>query len=329
MAFLHADTPKKPLQRLPRIFGYVSIFFVIVCWIGQSEAVQAVETSTYNRPYIITYINHSLGMLQGLFLLRGRDRSSASEFFQKDGRVMWKVLGICIAYQLAGYVCYIGLAGTSVADGTIIFQSMSVFVFIFEWLLGRRRASLWIGLAVIVSLLGVVLVAYKPGANNVQTGCVSQLGGNVLVLIGAMLYAVYQVSLDTLLPSSDAALTNAFVALSGFVTLTTLWPVALLLPFAPQGGCLFEPLDLPDPVAALGLALTGFLAFLFNVFFCFSIILTSPLTTAVGCMLTVPASLLADFVLHGDPIGFSAICGSTLVLAGFLVIARQTDETQN
>merc|ERR1719296_154819 len=156
----------------------------------------------------------------------------------------------------------------------------------------------------------------------------SQLGGNLLVLAAAILYAVYQIAVDEVVPGSDMGLTNAFVSASGLVTLTMLWPTAVVLPWAPKSGCLYEPLDLPAPDAAAGLALTGFLALAFNVFFCLCIVYTSPLETAVGCMLTVPTGLLTDYVLHGDPIQLSAICGSTLVVAGFLGISLQSQSPE-
>jgi len=320
--------PTKPSSG--SIFGYICLFFVVVTWIAQSEVAQAVETSSYNRPYIITYVNHSLGLLQGLVFLRGSGLDAVKTFLQEGG-MFWKVLAVCMVYQLADWAWYIGLTGTSVADGTILFNSMSVFVFLFEWLLGRRKLSLMSGLAILVSLVGVVMVQSKPGVNNASAGstggCLGKLGGNALVLVAAILYAVYQVAVDAIVPSSNPTLTNAFVAVSGFVTLTMLWPVATVLPFATKGGCLYEPLDLPSTEAVMGLALTGLLAFAFNVLFCFAIVYTSPLVTAVGCMLTVPASLLTDYFLHNDPIGAAAVCGSTLVVGGFLVISCQASES--
>lgn len=311
-----------------KLFGYVCVFFLVATWVTQSEVAQAVETSGYYRPYIITYINHSLGLLMGLLVLPGATRISPLQFL-RGGRLLWHVLAICIVYQVADWVWYIGLTGTSVADGTIIFNTMSVFVFLIELGLGRRRLSIWSAVAVATSLLGVVVVQKTPGRNNAAPaggGCLSQLGGNLLVLTAAVLYAVYQIAVDDLVPGSDMGLTNAFVAASGFVTMSMLWPGAAMLPLAPSSGCLYEPLDLPPPEAAVGLALTGFLALAFNVVFCLCIVYTSPLETAVGCMLTVPTGLLTDCLLHGDPIQLSAVCGSSLVVAGFLVISVQSSE---
>jgi len=311
-----------------RLFGYVCIFFLVITWISQSEVAQAVETTSYNRPYIITWINHCLGLLMCLVSMGGSARISPFKFLQ-GGKMMWQVLAICIIYQLADWVWYIGLTGTSVADGTIIFNTMSVFVFLIELCLGRRKLNMRSAFAIAISLVGVVVVQKTPGRNNAAPdgGCMSQLGGNLLVLAAAILYAVYQIAVDEVVPGSDMGLTNAFVSASGLITLTMLWPAALALTMAPKSGCLYEPLDLPPPEAAAGLALTGFLALAFNVFFCLCIVYTSPLETAVGCMLTVPTGLLTDLLLHGDPIQPSAICGSTLVVVGFLVIAVQSQSS--
>jgi len=238
--------------------------------------------------------------------------------------VLTQIIIVTIAYQVADWVWYVGLSSTSVAAGTIIYNSMSIFVFIFEWLLGRQHLSVSRALAILVALVGVVLVEYKPGDNNVTvSGCMSQLSANVLVLIAAILYAAYQVCLESILPaSSSSGSTSAFVSLQGLISLFALWPGFLLMAYAP--GCFKEILEAPDNSAVTGLLVNGGLALAFNVFFCYAIVSTSALTTSVGCMLTVPASMLADYYLHGDAVAPYALCGSVLVFAGFFVIARST-----
>merc|ERR1712085_463 len=303
------------------------IFFVVVTWVAQSEVAQYLETTNYNKPYIITWFNHCLCSLQGLVLLCGRRKQGQpSPFSEMTGRqVLGQVIFITTAYQVADWVWYVGLASTSVAAGTIIYNSMSIFVFIFEWLLGRQQLSVSRILAILVALVGVVLVEYKPGDNNVPAGCLSQLSANILVLIAAILYAAYQVSLERILPaSSTAGTTSAFVSLQGLITLFALWPGFLLMAYAP--GCFKEIVEAPEPSAVTGLLVNGGLALAFNVLFCYAIVWTSALTTSVGCMLTVPASMVADYYSHGDAFAPYAACGSVLVFAGFFVIARSTIE---
>merc|ERR1712217_933674 len=105
-----------------------------------------------------------------------------------------------------------------------------------------------------------------------------------------------------------------------------LWPGVVLLNQLPAWCFAAEAFQLPQSEAARGVLASGVLAFCFNVFFCLALVLTSPLKVSVGCMLSVPASLLADALLHGDPIRSSALLGSGLVVMGFLMITMQGTE---
>jgi len=312
--------------------GYLCIVLVALTWVAQSEVAQAVEANSYNRPYLITYFNHSLCLLlapaQGMVLfLLGQTHNPVVQLLSQGSRVIRDIVLISVIYQVADWVWYIGLSSTSVADGTIIFNSMSIFVFLMEWLLGKSRISALKGFAVLLSLLGVVVVEYAPAANSVSTasqaGCLSQTGGNLLVLLAALLYALYQVKIDMSMPCLDAVTTNAFVAIQGLTTLVLLWPGIYLLNQLPAWCFAAEAFQLPQSDAARGVLLSGLLAFAFNVFFCLALVLTSPLKVSVGCMLSVPCSLVADALLHGDSISSSAFFGSGLVIVGFLMITLQ------
>ena len=63
-------------------------------------------------------------------------------------------------------------------------------------------------------------------------------------------------------------------------------------------GGVAEKFVLPSPRTFAFLCLNGVLALLFNLFFMFSLALTSPVITSVACMLSIPLSaLVCSFVM--------------------------------
>ena len=55
-----------------------------------------------------------------------------------------------------------------------------------------------------------------------------------------------------------------------------------------------------------------------------SVLLTSPVVATLGLSLTIPGSMLADFVIHQSRFSWLYVLGSILVLMGFVVV--NTDE---
>lgn len=306
--------------------GYIFLILVVLTWVGQSEVAQAVEGASYNRPYFISFFNHSLcmalGPLQAVYLcLAGDKRAPCSKLLSSNKYACFHLIAITVVYQVADWVWYIGLGSTTVAEGTIIFNLVSVFAFVLEWLRGCRKMSCLKGFAIALSFLGVVIVEVKPveHASTIVSGCFSRLGGNIMVLFAAFLYAVYQVLVDTLLPAQSGVMSNALVSLQGLLTFLLVWPGIMFFDCLP-GCCYASTWKPPSGDAARGLILSACLAFVFNIFFCLATIYTSPLTTAVGCMLTVPVSIIADWSFHGDSIEMQTFGGSVFIIAGFLLI---------
>jgi solute carrier family 35, member F5 len=51
-----------------------------------------------------------------------------------------------------------------------------------------------------------------------------------------------------------------------------------------------------------------------------SVLLTSPVVATLGLSLTIPVSMVCDFIIHGTNFDFVYILGSVLVLIGFIVV---------
>lgn len=101
----------------------------------------------------------------------------------------------------------------------------------------------------------------------------------------------------------------------GVASLLLQWP--LFFVFDAAG---VEPYELPSPAKARLLALNAGLDTLYNFLLLLGIAVTSPLTMALGSMLVVPASLLADWALHGVVPTPGAGAGIGLICLGFALL---------
>jgi hypothetical protein len=116
-------------------------------------------------------------------------------------------------------------------------------------------------------------------------------------------------------PLDQAEVAALVLGLMGAFTLVTLLPV---FPLLDATG--IEPFEWPSPEKARLLALNTGLDSVYNLSLLLGISLSSPLSMSVATMLVVPASLLADWALHGLVPGVQAGCGMAVILVGFATL---------
>jgi drug/metabolite transporter (DMT)-like permease len=333
-----APVPKKKLS----IVGILSIVGLVVTWIAQSEVAQSIQTGGYNKPYFITWCNHSwMALLVPVQCLwyssRTLPRSAPEEnlpsswfaFIEEThGWSKWglfKMAGwLSILYTISDYAWYVGLAHTSVSAGTCIFNSSCVFVYIFSVLLLKERVSPPRIFAVILACVGVAMVALAPSKNNATSGeqesTTDQIFGNIAVLLAAMGYGVYEVLFKISSKDiDDVAVINTITGSIGLFNIVVLWvgvPLVALLP----GKYFGENFMMPDSHQTFFLVINGLLSFGFNFFLMVAVALTSPLMVSVACMLTIPLSVATDYFLWHDAFTLMELGGSLLVIGGFVVL---------
>lgn len=108
------------------------------------------------------------------------------------------------------------------------------------------------------------------------------------------------------------------LGLIGLCSLLVLWPGILIL----------HALDLerfvwPSKHTLLLVCLNGGLDTVYQVFLVIGLGATSPIFMASGVMLTVPASIIYDRVVHGYAMSAMSYVGAVMVLVGFLVLNRK------
>ena len=122
---------------------------------------------------------------------------------------------------------------------------------------------------------------------------------------------------ETLLRAEMAALV---LACMGVATVFTMWPMFGILHVT--GIEAYMP---PPPSTMRNLLGAALLDAVYQFALLFGISITSPLWMSVGSILVVPASLVADWLLHSTTVSGQAAIGIAFIIAGFLVLQLEVD----
>ena len=339
------------------VIGYGSLFGLIVAWVAQSEVAQALETKLgYNKPCFVSWVNHSFSVLLFPLLLAshyaapaGRRAGGWLASLRAQGLTGRVALiasaQLATVFLLGDFMWYIGLAHTSVAMGSAIFNSSCAITYGLSLLLLRQRPTLLAVAALVVTLAGAGLVSFAPtpstSAQHEASGAPAppaspppalgadvQTIGNLLCLAAAACYAVYEVWTSALLQRyglpSSAEIVNTINACMGLFNLALLWVAVVVVQLVPPTGPLVwihEEFAWPSAEQAAYLALNALLALAFNVFLMLGVAFTSPTLTSVSCVAAIPVAALVDWLLWGKELTLMALGGSALIIVGFAVLA--------
>lgn len=205
----------------------------LLCFTVQTELAQYIQRDLhYSKPYFMLYLTHSSWWLNGvglfLFLrLKNRRQSSAAVFhrmvddvsrmvheIEQHSRFVrgnpWRhmafvvaVLGICLT--IAGGTWYVAVNLTTASDVSAIYNASAFFAYAFAVPLLGEKLRIDKVAAVLISILGVFIIAY--GDRDPAAGSGGGAGGgaedgrsmgkrtlgNLTISIGAVLYGLYEV----------------------------------------------------------------------------------------------------------------------------------------
>lgn len=116
-------------------------------------------------------------------------------------------------------------------------------------------------------------------------------------------------------PALRAELAAYMLGVVGIASLLFMWP--LFFVFDATG---VEPFEWPSPAKTRMLVLSAVLDAVYNAALLFGIGITSPLWTSLGTILVVPASMLADWGIHGATVSGQAGGGIAAILVGFTIL---------
>jgi drug/metabolite transporter (DMT)-like permease len=224
----------------------------------------------------------------------------------------WWVVAALGLSGFAGYpvLNYIALHTTVAATAAILNSMLPLMVPVFAWIIAGERPSPRVGLAIAISLVGVLTIVSR-GDPSVITSLRFGIG-EILVLLAVACYAFYSVILRFAPRSVPQLVFLAATFIPAIAVLTPLWLWELT-----SGRTL--PLQ---PYSIASVLFIGIFASLVANFLWNRSVATvgSTITGASFHLMAIYSAVLA-FVLLGEPVHLFHLVGIALILTGFALAA--------
>ena len=253
----------------------------------------------------------SVAVLGVLWAMEARRRGRA---FLEPVRQMPRVV---VGLGLVGHVGYqvlfiLGIARTTAGSAALIIASSPVWTALVGHVLGidRMARQAWLGL--LLSTLGVAVVVLAGEGEIDFSGDVFL--GNVLMLVGAVLWALYTVFSRPALARGAAPLGLAFFSV------LVAFPVLAALGLANVEATAWAEVDgwTWAALAFSGGLSTGLAYYLWNL----AVRRVGPSQTAAFSNLVPFVALAAAYVLLDEPIRLPQVLGGVLIVGGLVVMRR-------
>ncbi|GME71985.1 unnamed protein product [Ambrosiozyma monospora] len=245
-----------------------------------------------------------------------------TQFFKSRAiRYMWlSTLILCVVLNVAGSTWYISMGLSTPSDVTAIYNSSAFTAYVFAIPILHEKFS-WIKVsAVLTAVAGVFIVAYS-GKDDDAAEYPHRLLGNIIILIGAILYGLYEVVYKKKCcpPSSEvsarrqASFSNFSMCLIGINTFLILCVPAFFIHIFG-----IYKFDIPsDGTIWLYVIISLLGNIIFSVSFLALMSLTSPVLSSVASLVTILVVGVADYILWGAESNFMQIIGYAFVMGGF------------
>ncbi|XP_077990056.1 solute carrier family 35 member F4-like isoform X1 [Glandiceps talaboti] len=306
------------------IIGLLIVIGIAISWVGSTQFTQSTYSEKFDAPFFVVWFS-TIWMsvcYPGYFLPTfafGRNRGHAKVIFSENESVFgthglccltfFKYVGpFCVCWAATNYMYVYALGNISAADVTALFSSNTAFIYLLSWVVLNEKFVPLKVLATVLSIAGLVVMAYADGFEGpTAVGVILSIGA----AIGA---AIYKVFFKRVVGDASLGQVSLFLTLLSIFNLLFLWPVMLVLRLT--GVENWEWKDMPwDYIcgsAALGVA--------FNFLINFGIAYTYPLYIAIGTVLGIPLNAVVDYIWRNTPYGVIKIVGTLLIIGGFVLM---------
>ena len=320
---------------ISRLSGWAAVLGLITTWIAQSEVSSSLQTrlaTPYDRPFAITWFNHSLLLLclpVALLLHRRRPPTPAPDeapllsvqapapapgawpVLAAPRRLAGAVMLLAVLYVASDYAWYraLGVKGFSVTEATALGNSGAAFAFLLSiCILGERVTGPKLA-ALALSLGGVAAAAAGSGGRS--GGGTAMLAPALATVFAAFAYSLYEVVFSALVSRGrtlSAAEVNLVCGLIGAAHV-------FLIPLFPLLDSLgVEPFLLPTAAQWPWVLLNASLALAFNWCLLLALAALGPVLVSVASLSTIPLSAATDAATR------HSVCYDPLCVAGYLLI---------
>jgi solute carrier family 35, member F5 len=314
----HFDKPFFLTYFCTSLFSLYLLGFVRASWRAVFRTIDVSTRESYDYAALAGDVDH-IGQFREQLdgapkVLDVENRSSKDAAPPPKGRkIAHAALAIGPLFFLANYTFNWALDRTSVASSSTISTTSTLFSLILGTMMGAERFSVAKLVSSLFTIAGVALISgYDSKSSNRAEGAV----GDVVSVIAALLYSMYTIVLKLHCPSeSDATTTAMLFGMIGGLIAIFLWPLFFLFHVV-QWETFALPtarvLGLLSLNAVLGTVLSDYL-------WALSVSLTTPVIATLALSLTLPLSLLCDYLFRSLRFTAPYIFGVALVLGGFIV----------
>jgi solute carrier family 35 protein F5 len=326
------------------VVGCIFLFFVAVIWNFSSVLIQYIfHDLSFEAPFFLTSFGMALFsvnmpiyfatkvFLPEFKLKKQRERGEEPIKSEEEpkvvphrGAVLKQTIraGVIVAplWFFANFTYNESLNMTSVTSSTILSATSSIFTLIFGvWILKERFS--WL------KLLGVALCMAgncSTLANDTSDGISETFWGDLLALLGAVLYGVYTTAIRKMIPDDSGISVSLFFGFLGAASFFMLFIFVIVFHYTGV-----ESLDnLTGEIVGLlfvqGLVNNVLADYLWAV----AILYTSTTVATIGISLTVPLAIFSDWIVNDISPNYVTIISGVLVVAGFIVCGVDTRKDQ-
>lgn len=245
--------------------------------------------------------------------------------------ILTKSIMITIVLTIAGFTWYGAMLMTYASDVTAIYNCLAFTAYAFAIPILNERFS-WLKVSsVVIAVAGVFIVAYSGDAADGDNPYPYRFWGNLIILIGAVMYGYYEVlykkytcipaHLSTIItPRRQLAFSNFIMALFGTFTFIILFTSMLFVDIFHIHK--FNLFDYGEKTGVIWAFIIGSLVsnVLFSAAFLSLMALTNPVLSSVSSLTTIFLIGLTEWVLFGVKLSFQQLVGDIFVIAGFVLL---------
>ncbi|KAG7701730.1 hypothetical protein KL929_000933 [Ogataea haglerorum] len=245
-----------------------------------------------------------------------------SQFFKSQAirYIFRSTLGLSVILNTAGITWYIAMGMSTGSDVTAIYNCSAFTAYMFAIpILGEMFSLIKLG-SVVLAIAGVMVVAYS-GKDRDAGNYPHRLQGDIIILIGAILYGLYEVLYKKKCcpPSNEvsarrqATFSNFTMCLIGISTI-----ILVIIPVAIVQLLGWHRFAFPTSGAQwLYIFLSTISNLIFSVSFLALMALTSPVFSSVASLVTILLVGIVEWLLWGISISLPQMLGYLLVVGGF------------
>ncbi|KAJ1106154.1 hypothetical protein NDU88_003557 [Pleurodeles waltl] len=221
----------------------------------------------------------------------------------------------CLLWTLSSYLLFLALQRIGAGDAAVLFCCNKAFVFLLSWIVLKDRFMGVRIVAVILSITGIVMLAYADGFHS------DSIMGVALAVAAASTSALYKVLFKLLIGAVKLGEASAFLTMLGVLNAVFLSWVPVLLHFTHV-----ETWSLDRHVPWDQLCGVSALFFVFNALVNFGAVFTYSTMLSIGVFLSVAASTALDFHTSGAVVFTGTrLAASAAIGAGFLLLLLPED----